>query len=301
MLHGRLLRYLDEVSRAGSIRKASAQLNVASSAINRRIIELEEELGTPIFERLPRGLRLTAAGEVLIQHVRETLREHDRTLGRINGLKGLMRGEVTIVTMNGIASNLLGDALMRFRDMHSRVKLNVRVLSAERSVQALIAGEADLALSYNLPSSPRLTKVAELDQRLGAAMAPNHPLAGAEAVRFMDCAAYPIVAAEQGMSLRTAIELLLPSNSELSPAVETNSLELMKRLILSPPYIAIVNRADVDQELANGLIAFIPFRGGAGRQVVTLVHRSKGTLDPAVGTVARFIEEAMQGRRAAAP
>lgn len=298
MLHGRLLRYLDEVTRAGSIRKASARLNVASSAINRRIIELEEELGTPVFERLPRGLRLTAAGEVLIQHVRETLREHDRALGRINGLKGLVRGEVTIATMNGLASNILGDALIEFRDLHPRVKLNVGVQNGERIVQGLIAGEADLGLGYNLPASPRLTRMAELYQNLGAVMAPDHPLAARASVRFSDCAAYPIVAAEPGMSLRAAIELMLPSNSELSPAIETNSLELMKRLVLSPPYITIVNRGDVDQELANGLMIFIPFTGGAGRQHVSLVHRSKGTLDPVVSTVARFVESAMQARRA---
>ena len=74
MLHGRVLRYLDEVARLGSIRKAARTLNVAASAINRHIIELEEEVGSPIFERLPRGLRLTASGVLLIAHIRDTLR-----------------------------------------------------------------------------------------------------------------------------------------------------------------------------------------------------------------------------------
>ena len=71
----RLLRYLDEVARLGSIRKAASRLNVASSAINRQILALENEIGAPIFERMPRRLRLTSTGEVLIAHVRETLRD----------------------------------------------------------------------------------------------------------------------------------------------------------------------------------------------------------------------------------
>ena len=83
MLHSRLLKYLDEVARLGSIRKASARLNVASSAINRQILALENELGTPIFERMPRRLRLTATGEVLIAHVRETLKGHARVESQI--------------------------------------------------------------------------------------------------------------------------------------------------------------------------------------------------------------------------
>ena len=60
MKHLRILRYVDEVARAGSIRKAADHLNVTSSAVNRRIMDLEEELGAPLFERRPRGVRLTA-------------------------------------------------------------------------------------------------------------------------------------------------------------------------------------------------------------------------------------------------
>jgi DNA-binding transcriptional LysR family regulator len=71
MLHSRKLLYMHEIARCGSIRKAAARLNVASSAINRQILALEEEMGAPLFERLPRGLRLTAAGELCIEHIRD--------------------------------------------------------------------------------------------------------------------------------------------------------------------------------------------------------------------------------------
>ena len=106
MLHSRMLRYLDEVARCGSIRQAAERLNVASSAINRQILALEAELGTPIFQRLPRKLRLTATGELVIGHVRETLKEHRRVQSRIHDLKGLGAGEVTLATMNGLAGGL---------------------------------------------------------------------------------------------------------------------------------------------------------------------------------------------------
>jgi DNA-binding transcriptional LysR family regulator len=94
LLHSQLLRYLDEVARSGSIRKASAKLNIASSSINRQILALEEELGSPIFHRLHRQLRLTPTGELLIGHVRRTLKDLGRTVGQIEDLKGIRRGEV---------------------------------------------------------------------------------------------------------------------------------------------------------------------------------------------------------------
>ncbi|HUD88673.1 MAG TPA: LysR family transcriptional regulator, partial [Xanthobacteraceae bacterium] len=67
----RLLTYVDAVARHGSIRKAADALNVASSALNRQILDLESDLGSALFERLPRGVRLTAAGEVFLAYVRQ--------------------------------------------------------------------------------------------------------------------------------------------------------------------------------------------------------------------------------------
>ncbi|HET9205716.1 MAG TPA: LysR family transcriptional regulator, partial [Burkholderiaceae bacterium] len=74
-MHASILKYFVEVARSGSIRKAAQNLYVASSAINRQIRKLEEELGTELFDRLPSGMRLNAAGERVLQHVRGTL--HD--------------------------------------------------------------------------------------------------------------------------------------------------------------------------------------------------------------------------------
>src|SRR5262249_60113172 len=79
-MHASVLRYFLEVARQGSIRKAAQKLFVASSAVNRQILQLEEELGAELFDRLPTGMRLHAAGECVLRHVRSTL--HDFELRR---------------------------------------------------------------------------------------------------------------------------------------------------------------------------------------------------------------------------
>ena len=83
MLHSRVLRYIDEVARLGSIRAAGERLNVAPSAINKHVLQLEEAIGEPLFERLPRGLRLTPAGEILLAHVRRTIKEYSQVEAEI--------------------------------------------------------------------------------------------------------------------------------------------------------------------------------------------------------------------------
>ena len=289
MLHGRLLRYLDEVARSGSIRKAAERLNVAASAVNRQILSLEQELDTPIFERMPGGLRLTATGEILIAHVRDTLREHRRALDRVAALKGLTQGEVKIATMGGLAAGLLGDVLGAFRSVHPRVKLTVRVLPREAIVAAVLDGQADLGLAYNLPSHPRLFRAASFEHPIGAVMAPDHPLAGRLSVRFADCLPYPLLLAERGMSLREAIDLLIPPTAEARPALETNSLELMKRMARRVLCVTFMSLHEVGEDLRSGSLAFVPIQGGGAKQHVSLVHRATGPLDPVVSMAAAFI------------
>ncbi|GEP11154.1 LysR family transcriptional regulator [Methylobacterium gnaphalii] len=294
-LHHRLLTYLDEVARSGSIRSAASRLNVASSAINRQILALEEQMGTPLFERLHRGLRLTAAGEILIRHVRDTLREHDRMLAQVTSLKGLSRGEVTIATMASLAAGVLAGVIREFRETSPGIVVKVRVLPGSDIVDALLAGEVDLALGYKLPANPRLHCIAEFEHRLGAVTAPDHPLSGRYHVRLGDCLSYPLVVADHSLTLRGVIESLTPDRMSFEPVVETNSIELMKRLAQTPPHVTFLNLADVGEEMRRGVLAFTPLSDArAITQTASLVQRSRTALDGAAHLLATRIEAAFE-------
>jgi len=292
MLHSRMLRYIDEIARAGSIRQASLRLNIAASAINRQLMALEQELGGQLFERLPRGLRLTAMGEILIAHIRQTMSSYDQVTNRIAQLKGLVRGQIVIGTMGGLASGVLADAIVAFRAMHPWVRLVVRVLNRDALVAAVLAGEVDLGLGYGMDANPRLHVVARVEHRLGAVMAPTHPLAEHETVRLADCLAFPVIVAEKHMSLRRITDLLIPATVDLRPVLETGSIDLMKRLARVKPNIAVLNFADVGFDLDDGNLAFRPFVERAGRQTIAIFHRAAGSPEVAVSVMARELEKA---------
>src|SRR6202007_3458377 len=77
-IHAPMVVYFDAIRRAGSVREAARRLNVASSAVNRQLLKLEAELGTPLFERLPGGLKLTHAGATFARHAIEVLQDAER-------------------------------------------------------------------------------------------------------------------------------------------------------------------------------------------------------------------------------
>src|SRR4030095_1873090 len=96
-MHASILKYFLEGARSGSIRKAAQRLFVASSAVNRQILQLESELGTELFDRLPTGMRLTAAGEVVLHHVRTTLHDFELLRSELDAQKGERSGHISIV------------------------------------------------------------------------------------------------------------------------------------------------------------------------------------------------------------
>ena len=82
----RVFAYIDAVARAGSIRKAAEALFITPSALDRRVQDLEQELGAELFERHARGMRLTAAGELFLHHVRAQRADFERIHAEIEHL-----------------------------------------------------------------------------------------------------------------------------------------------------------------------------------------------------------------------
>ena len=83
-MHAAVLRYFEAVAEEGSIRRASERLHISPSAVDRQILKLEDHLGTPLFERRPNGMRLTDAGQLVLNHARTTLHDFARLRGDID-------------------------------------------------------------------------------------------------------------------------------------------------------------------------------------------------------------------------
>lgn len=282
MIHSRLLRYIDEVARCGSIRKASVTLNVAASAVNRQIIALEQELGTPLFERLPGQMRPTAAGEVLIIHARETLKGHKKALERIETLKDARFASASIATVGGLASDMLSYALAEYRRERPFTRFSISVLSAEDIAKQVGAGEIDLGFAFDLPNTPNLAAAASVSSRCGAVVLPDHELASRTLLRLGDLRRFPLVMPQPGVMLRDHFDHAC-ANAGLSfePVLESNSFELLKHFALLDQGVAILNRLDVLHSHLSGQVTFIPIAEMAHfSQTLSIVHRARGRLAP---------------------
>lgn len=239
MRHLRFLQYADEVARAGSIRKAAEHLNVTASAVNRRIMDLEEELGTQLFERRPRGVALTAAGELFVRYIREQLSDVDLMKSQIEDLKGLRRGTVRIACSQALALDFLPTQVARFRARFPLVQFDVRVLDHERAMAELAAYEVDLVLVFRPPYLPNFRPLMSVEQRLVALMAQDHPLAARPTLRLRDCAAYPVALPERSIGGRQLLEQVLGrGNLRFNVVAQSNSFEFLRNLSIRDKVIS---------------------------------------------------------------
>lgn len=225
----RLLAYVDAVARHGSIRKAAEHLNVASSALNKQILDLEADLGSALFERLPRGVRLTAAGEIFLGYARQAISELKAVESQVEQLRGLVRGQVNVAAVESVAGDLLPSAISAFQEEHPNVRFHVRIGAPEDLVAALTSDQADLILTHYPPPIKHVAVAAITEQVVCALMTSEHPLAGRKELRLRDCLPFPLALADTTLALRALIEQALAESSfDLDPRLEANSFEIMR-------------------------------------------------------------------------
>src|ERR1700753_54473 len=131
MRHLRLLSHVVEVARTGSIRKAAEQLHLTPSAMNRRIQDLEAEVGTPLFERRPRGVKLTTAGEMFVRYARSQIADAERMQSQVEDLRGLRRGPVQLACSQALALDHMAVRVAAFQKKYPKVTFDLKVMDHE--------------------------------------------------------------------------------------------------------------------------------------------------------------------------
>lgn len=255
MRHLQTLIFIDAVARAGSIRKAADTLAITSTALNRRILALEEELGVPIFERLASGVRLSTAGEILIQHIREQLSGIERVKAQIADLSGLRRGHVAIASSQALLPYFLPREIAAYKAEQPAVTFSVSRRDREAAERALRDHLADIAVVFQPVRMSEFHTLLTVRQPLHAVVGPHHPLARVQGpVRLRECLEYPVALPTADYGVRHILELAMRNSSlSLSPSTESDSFEFLRGLARVSQLVTFqIPLGITDEEIASG-------------------------------------------------
>ncbi|PYD75083.1 LysR family transcriptional regulator [Novacetimonas pomaceti] len=258
----RFLTYFMEVARQKSIRRAAEELRIAGSAINRHILLAEDQLQTPLFERLPTGMRLTAAGELLYGCARRWMTDYDDLTRQIDEVKGIRRGQVDLLAPEALSRVLLPELIARVQARHPGVVLNISILENKRIRQALLSGEGDIALVLDPEEMRDLLVRSRVAFPLGFACPRGHPLARGGSLGLAQCAPYPVIVPEPPLALSSVFSRLAAAEHVVPMvAARANNVQMIKSLVAEGVGISFLSYLDVMSEVMRGELAFMPLSG----------------------------------------
>lgn len=268
LLQDTALRYFHEVAQCGSLTEASARLHVAASAISRQIAALEARLGTPLFERHPRGMVLNAAGEILADHARRAGLDAERALDEIKALQGLRSGKVRIASSDAFASEFLPRLCAAFQREHSGIVFEVTVLPTHEVSGAVRTGMADIGLCFSRAPEPGIAVACRVAAPVLALVASSHELAHERSVSLARLVRYPLALTPPSTAVRQLLDAACSRQGlMLAPALESNHGKTLLNFAAQGAAVAVVSeiaaRDMVKYRSARGRTAQRSWHGSA--------------------------------------
>lgn len=289
------IHYFQLVARLGSIRQAALALNVAPSSVSRILRQLEEELGTSLFERVRQRLKLTSAGELMLYHARASLTELNRACNEINELHGLHRGTVSVAIVESVARGLMPSALEQFWARYPAITVDIKVMGSQQAANAVADGDCDLAVVFDIRVPRTIRRIAQASLPLGVLALPGSPMAGRSELKLFDLANERVILSDSSLMLGASVEdAFNRAFVDLARRSRTNSIGLMVDLAKRNLGTVLQTRVGIEQELAEGTLAFVPLRDSrlAPRKLMLLSRSEKETSD-AASALGRLLEEAV--------
>jgi DNA-binding transcriptional LysR family regulator len=291
------LRIFSEISKAGNITRAAERLKLSQPAVSKQLVELEQSVGMALFDRLPRGVRLTAAGEILRDHAARIFATEIAAEQELAELAGLSRGRLSVGASTTIGSYLVPRLFGEFHRAHPQIQLELEIANTAAIQDAVLDNRVDLGLTEGFVASDALdVEIVHRDEMVAIA-AKGHPLLLRAPLPARALADTAFILREKGSGTRDVIEAALAeAGVAVEPTMSLGSTEAVKNAVAAGLGVAIVSRLAVELELGAGHLALLELSDLRIRRALHLVRlRSKRTF-PAVDAFVRVLRRAFSAK-----
>ena len=203
----RQLEYFVAVAEEANFTRAAARVHISQSGVSAQIRALERELGAELIDRSGGTATLTTAGQAALTQARATLAAAGSVRQSVDDIAGLLRGSLRVGMVTACTVPQLFDALARFHSAHPGVELAVQEGNSDRLVADVRAGDLDIALVGVAAQAPDgLASMVVTDERIVAAVPPQHVLAAQNAATLAQVCEHPIIALPPGTGIRAVFD-----------------------------------------------------------------------------------------------
>ncbi|WP_246097355.1 LysR family transcriptional regulator [Streptomyces botrytidirepellens] len=298
MIDLRRLHMLRMVHQQGTVTAAAEALHLTPSAVSHHVRELARELRVPLLEPQGRGVRLTPAALLLIDHADALLARWEEAQAELESYRAGMTGPLRIAGFTTAISGLIAPAAGRLRHSHPDLLVRVRECDTVESMDLLVAGEVDLAVVEPIEGGPqpddaRFEQSPLLEEPYFLLVPAAHPLARAGSVRLEDAAAEDWIVADPGTCDHAQRVRVLCAAAGFSPRIVHAATQwpAVWSLVGNGLGVSLIPR--LAEGPAGGAVARIPVASGnmPTRRILTCVRRGSRR-NPLVDLGMRALDDA---------
>lgn len=242
------MKYFVKLAEELNFTEAAKKLFITQSTLSLSIKKLEDECGTPLFDRIGKGTYLTEAGRVFVEFARRSIREAEAGLRSMQEMKGIYTGRLNIGVTYSL-HDILNDCILSFTEQYPEAGLSIVESNSVKELENLVLkGEIDFALTYSSPRmSPLLQCVPLFETPLCVIANRSHPVASLDSISIRRLNKYPFVIFPYGIHTRMQIEqMFIRANLPvIIPRIEVNDASLILRMVDTGRWLTILSKGVV--------------------------------------------------------
>lgn len=270
------------VAEEKSFSRAGRRMGRTQPAISSAVKLLEDELGERLFDRLGKSIRLTSAGELLMEYAKRIVRLRDEARLAMGELRGLSRGRLTLGANETTCLYLLPDVLASFKQAYPQVQVDIQRAISRNITEKVIEGSLDFGIVTLPVQDPRLEAITIHEDEMSLIVGPAHALASRRSIDLSELEGEPFILHKVGTTTR---ELMVRYFGEggvgIKVTMELASLESIKRFVSIGMGISIAPRLSIEKELAEGSLKAIEIKSARFRRQLGLVYHRERYLSQA--------------------
>jgi len=272
------LRTFTEVAKLGSFSRAAEKVLRSQPAVSTQIRQLEQEYGQKLFDRSAKRVRLTPAGEVVLEYAQQMLALHGKSLHATTDFHGVPSGTLSIGANEGTFLYVLPNVLAKYHKKFPQVKISVYRSFSHKVSEKVEQGAIDLGVVSMPVKSPQLKAIPVFRDRLFLMVGPNNPLFHRRSVTLEEFARQPLIVSKTGSIRKMMEKHLRPYRENLNITMELTSVVMIKRFVRDGFGVSLICAAFARENVRRGEVRLLEVEGLELWRQLAMIYRKDRSL-----------------------
>ena len=289
-----------EVAKQGNFSRAGQKVFRSQSAVSAQIRQLEQDYGAKLLDRVGKAVRLTAAGEIMLEYAQRLLAMRGESQRAVAEQGSTPRGILSIGANEATCLYVLPDYFAEYQRLYPGVQISIYRNFSHKILQKVEDGSVDVGIVTLPIKSPSLKIHSIFRDRLMLVTSASHPLARRHSVRIAEIAEHPIIFPRTGFTRALLDKHFRPFRATLRVTMELPSVGMIKGFVAAGLGVSLISASFARDEVANGQLKLVELEDVDIHRELGLIYRRDRTLPHAATAFIALIRHRAAGTKHAA-